>query len=232
MILTEEQKANIGVLVSKEAEYQETYLEVYDHMLSSLEARDALPDLQKAYRDVLEEDFGGHYGIEMLEENRRLIIREETLNNQKQMLYWFFKFPGLLLPIAFGGAYYYYLEHKVINTTSIFSGSFFLLIISSFVVMGISNFILNRKNRKQKPSINNVSIKIMWRTIWKSCLYLWVFRILCLFMYMRFTQNADYRHALRILATMIVDVATFVLALYLIAGLLVYKHEFKKRLAL
>ncbi|MEO6521509.1 MAG: hypothetical protein ABIN91_07525 [Mucilaginibacter sp.] len=74
MKLTAEQQANISVLVSNEVSYYETYQEVYDHMLTALEAKDSIRDLQKAYRDTLEEDFGGHKGIEILEGRQRLLI--------------------------------------------------------------------------------------------------------------------------------------------------------------
>jgi hypothetical protein len=233
MILTEEQKANINVLVSNEVEYHETQQEVYDHVLTSLEVMDAIPDLQLAYSNILEEDFGGHYGIEMLEESRRRIIRTETFQKQKQLLYWFFKLPALLFLIALCGIYVYWFEPNLRNITSLLSGGFILFTLVSFIVMGISNFILKQKNREQKPSINNVSIKIMWQIIRNSCVYLWLFRVLCSFVFIRMnTPYFDYHQVLIWVAGFVIDVTNLMLALYLVAGLVVYRNEFKKRLAI
>ncbi|MBW4890835.1 hypothetical protein KXQ82_13975 [Mucilaginibacter sp. HMF5004] len=234
MILTKEQKANIGVLVSNEVEYHETYQEVYDHVITSLEEKQDLADLQRAYGNILEDDFGGHYGIKMLEENRRRIVRKETFQKQKDQLYWFFKLPGLLVLITFCSIYGYFYEHQLLNINSVFSGSFILLTISSFIIMSISNFILRKKNRNRKPSINNASIKIMWRITWKGYIYLVLFRVLCSFLYIQTSSifKADYHRVFINIAATIIDFASFVLALYLIAGLIVYKNEFKKRLAI
>jgi len=220
--------ATIKQLVNNQVRFNETYCEVYDHVMTALEAKDSLSDVQQAYNDIIEEDFGGHRGIETLEENRREIVRMETFQKQKQMLYAFFKLPGLLILIGLCSVYYYLFEHRSLHVNSVFSGSFILLTVNSFIIMGISNFIL----RQTKPSINNVSIKIMWQITWRSYIYLFVFRALCSFLYMRFTLQGQYRQVFKLISATITDVAAFVLALYLIAGLLIYNTEFKKRLAL
>jgi hypothetical protein len=232
MILTEEQKANVSVLVNNEVEYQETYQEVYDHILTSLEARQALPDLQKAYREILEDDFGGHLGIEILEESRRHTVWNETFQNQKLVFYRFFKWPGLVLLIALCGLYVYWFEPNLGKITALFSGSVVLLTLSSFIVMGLSNFILKQKKSAQKRSVNNVSIKIMWGTIWRGFIYLWIFRVLCSFVFM--LDNAPffaYHHGMMLALAFIIDAVNLILALYMVAGLAVYRTEFKKRLA-
>jgi len=228
MKLNDLQTAAVKQLVSTEVKFNETYCEVYDHVMTALEAKDSLPDIQQAYSDIIEEDFGGHRGIETLEENRKQVVRMETFQKQMQMLYAFFKLPGLLILIGFCGVYYYLFDHKLLHADPVFSGSFILLTVSSFMIMGVSNFIL----RQTKPSINNVSIKIMWQITWRGYIYLFVFRVLCSFIYMRFTFRGEYQQVFKLISATLTDLAAFVLALYLIAGLLIYKTEFKKRLAL
>lgn len=234
MKLNEEQTAGVGVLVRNEVTYQETYQEVYDHVLTSLGERRTLPDLQKAYGEILEEDFGGHYGIEMLEENRKRIISNETVKKQKELLYRFFKWPGVLFSILFGCVCGYYWGMFFLNINSLFSTGSILAIVGAFIAMGVGNYMLKQKNSEVKPSINNVSLKLIWTATWKYCLYLFLLRMMCSFLYisMSFNPHSDYHHWLIIVAAIMIDIATFLFVMYLAAGLLVYKNEFKRRLAI
>lgn len=102
MTLNEEQKSIIKTLVSNEVIYQETYVEVYDHIMSTLETQDFIGDFQKAYADVLEKNFGGHSGIEKLEGTREWLTRKEITQRKWNFFFEFFKGPAVIVSLILG----------------------------------------------------------------------------------------------------------------------------------
>jgi len=70
MKLTTDQEELIGQLLRRYVKYRDTYNEVYDHVLSSL---DAMPDdvrFADALRDIVENELGGAKGLKALEKQR------------------------------------------------------------------------------------------------------------------------------------------------------------------
>ncbi|MVN22100.1 hypothetical protein [Mucilaginibacter arboris] len=155
MILNEEQKSIIRTLVSNEVCYQETYLEVYDHIMSTLETRDSINDFQKAYAEVLEEDFGGHSGIEKLEEIRERLIRKEITQRKWNFFREFFKGPGIIVSLSAGVFCYYgfHIKHFAYWLFCITG----LMTVLPFFFLSIGNFFigLKKKEKENKKSIND-----------------------------------------------------------------------------
>jgi hypothetical protein len=154
MTLDEEQKSIIRTLVSHEVAYQETYLEVYDHIMSTLETRDCIGDFQKAYGEVLKKDFGGHSGIERLEETREWVIRKEIIQKKWRFFFEFFKGPAVIVSLTLGVFCYYGFHNKHFTFWLLLATV--ILSVLPFFIFHVIKFIsgLKKKEKENKKSIN------------------------------------------------------------------------------
>ncbi len=147
MTLNEEQKSIIKTLVSNEVIYQETYVEVYDHIMSTLETQDFIGDFQKAYADVLEKNFGGHSGIEKLEGTREWLTRKEITQRKWNFFFEFFKGPAVIVSLILG-VFCYYGFHNRHFSLWLF-GTMGIMIILPFFIFHVVNFISGLKKKKK-----------------------------------------------------------------------------------
>jgi hypothetical protein len=227
MKLTAEQQDNISVLVNNEVKYQETYLEMYDHVLSALEARDTIPDLQRAYREVLEEDFGGHGGLMELEYMQNRMLREEM--EEKRDLYFaeFFKWPGIFIPVTIAVICYYGIINFKLFAPCLFLATL-LTIVLPFVFIALGNMFIQFKKHEGKKSIKNngaraMALRIFWYYV-GICVVGNIVKII-FFYIIKFDRSTML--AINKGFIFIVFLYTF---LYAIAAFRAYTEEFKMRI--
>ncbi|WP_448703021.1 hypothetical protein ACFGVR_11775 [Mucilaginibacter sp. AW1-3] len=162
MKLNEEQMASISVLVNNEVKYRETYSEVYDHILTALEARTTLPDLQKAYSEILEEDFGGHPGLEKLESFRERAFKRSISSRRLNFFVRAIKWPGILVTLPLAVFVYYNAAHHLLILPILFA--IVSAVMLPMLTLTAGNFIMgwqNYRGIKSKASIRDDGINAM-----------------------------------------------------------------------
>lgn len=228
MKLTDEQLDTLRMLVDNEVTYYETYHEIYDHMVTAIESLDGVNDLQKAYADILEQDFDGHRGIEKLENEHRYKIWQRTSQKKRYIFYSFFKWPGILLPVALAAAYYIGFHYSIFRLF-LFLGTIVVTILP-FLVINIGNYFVRYKFKEAKASIKSVSINLMAKRIWMYVGWLWLFNLL-----LQIIPAGRLFTVQRSTSLVIGDIVTGTLFLsaflYATSVLLVYRNELKERLA-
>ncbi len=227
MKLTQEQIDNVNVLVSNEVKYQETYDEVFDHVLSAMEARDTMPDLQKTYREILEEDFGGHQGLEELEYEQNAVLKDEMQERRVDQLAGFLKWPGILAPLFIAIVCYCGIHSSRSFLLWVYLGVC-IMVLAPFVFIGIGNLVIRFNKYEQKRSIKNNSLRAMGNR-------LFVYYIAMIFISNFFKVIFHYWLKLDKKTLFVVDsiilVAVFIYALLsAIAIFNAYRYEFKMRL--
>ena len=233
MILNEEQKSIIRTLVSNEVSYQETYLEVYDHMISNLETRDFINDFQKAYAEILEEDFGGHTGLEKLEAVRRWQIRKEISQKKWSFFFEFFKGPALIISISLGIFCYYGFHNK--HFTLWLFGAMGIMVILPFFILSIGNFFIGlmKKEKGSKKSINDGSLSLAAIMIISLiCIQNIISQLLNIINFLIRLTPLKFNLSLvvPVVWAPFIESAVFLfVTFYAIAFLRLYKSEFKKR---
>lgn len=224
MILNEEQKSIIRTLVSNEVIYQETYLEVYDHIMSTLETRDFINDFQKAYAEVLEKDFGGHSGIEKLEGTREWLIRKEITQKKWGFFFEFFKGPAVIVSLVLGVFCYHGFHNKHFTLWLLLAT--FIMAVLPFLFLSIGNFIvgLKKKEKEYKKSTNDDALYaaavMVFRFMVKLNLISFLIRLIPLKPVILFPESF----------TPFIESAVFLfVTFYAVAVLRLYKNEFWDR---
>lgn len=227
MKLSEEQIDNVNVLVSNEVKYQETYQEVFDHMLSAMEARNSMPDLQKAYREILEEDFGGHGGLEELEYVQNTSLKDAMEEKRIDYLANFLKWPGILIPLLIAVICYYGIHASKFFVLWLYLGVFTMVMVP-FIFIGIGNLIIRLKKSSKKKSIKNNSLRAMGNRLFLYYIGMTImgnfFKILFHYLF-----RLEKRTLFVIDAIIIVAIFLYTF-LFAIAAFKAYKYEFKMRL--
>ena len=107
MKLTEEQLVVLKNNLHERITYQETYNEVYDHILTALENTDDNVPLAQALDNIMQNDFGGFKGLQVIEKKRRWMVARQMAKKQL----WYFldhlKFPLLPITLIIFAALYY-----------------------------------------------------------------------------------------------------------------------------
>lgn len=173
MKLNQVQTATIKQLVSNEVKFNETYCEVYDHVITALESENVLPDIQKAYSDIIEEDFGGHRGIQQLETFRERQFKRSISSKRLNFFVLAIKWPGILISLPLGMAVYYCIQRYLLLMPIL------LIIVAAMVLpmllITIGNFITGLRNT---GSIKSKSISDSAFNIMGSFILTWFVRVL------------------------------------------------------
>ena len=226
MILSEEQKSIIKTLVSNEVIYQETYVEVYDHVMSTLETRDFIGDFQKAYAEVLEKDFGGHSGIEKFEAGREWLIRKEITQKKWGFFSEFFKGPAVIVSLTLSVFCYYGFHNK--HFTLWLLGATGIMTILPFFIYHIINFIsgLTKKEKGNKKSVSENAL---------SSAATLIFSFIIILNFISFLIGLTPLKSVILFPkqfTPFIESAIFLfVTLYAVAVLRLYKNEFWNRLS-
>lgn len=228
MTLDEEQQSIIKTLVSNEVTYQETYVEVYDHILSTLEARDSIDDFQKAYAEVLEVDFGGHSGIEKLEAAREWLTRKEITQRKWKFFFEFFKGPAAIVSLALSIFCYYGFHNKHFSLWLL--SATIIMTFLPFLFLNIGNFIirLKKKKRENKKLISDNALHSAAVMIFT---FIGIFNFIS-FLFGLTQLKSAFNHLIPKTVVPVISSAVFLfVTFYAVAVLRVYKTEFTNRLA-
>ena len=93
MILTEAQQQEISTFIGSVPKYQETYNELYDHILSSLTAMDEEEYSIDLVARVINEDFGGFQTIVKVETEFNKLAIKNCMRDLRQEMKSLFYFP-------------------------------------------------------------------------------------------------------------------------------------------
>lgn len=165
MKLTNEQIATIKQLVNNEVNYNETYLEVYDHVITALEHRDTITDIQNAYAEILEQDLGGHSGLAKLEAESQKAISAQMFKAKWHTFGMFFKWPLLPFTILLGIGIYYFAGIKEVRITTAI-----IVLVAAFLpllFLPVSNFMIGLKGRLIKRSVKDGVLNAMMSGMFK-----------------------------------------------------------------
>jgi len=224
MILSEEQKSIIKTLVSNEVTYQETYVEVYDHVMSTLETKDFIGDFQKAYAEILEKDFEGHSGIEKLEAGREWLIIKEITQRKWGFFFEFFKGPAVIVSLTLSVFCYYGFHNK--HFTLWLLGTMGIMTIFPFFIFHVINFI-NRLKKKEKGNKKSISDNAL------SSAATLIFSIICILNFISFLIGLIPLKPVILFPksfTPVIESALFLfVTFYAVAVLRLYKDEFWNR---
>lgn len=129
MKLRQDQKQLLEKYISNVVLYKETYEEIYDHVLTALEGRDGIENLQRRTHQLIDDDFGGYAGIAKLESQRRDMIRADLRSTYLHHVKVNLQNPLIILLLMILGLAYYlagdvYKEYSVTQITSGLLGAF------------------------------------------------------------------------------------------------------------
>jgi hypothetical protein len=156
MILDKTQKAWVSQLIYDNVKYNETYLEVLDHVISSLEAeKDEEITFHQKLNQIWNEDFGGYENLPFLEKARKKEFNKKISRRHFEIFASYFKFP-LIVGTLIISLLFYIISNFLSNYTLLI-----VMIISMYIPMIMSNFMYWRlkKYNNIKPSIKDKKIK-------------------------------------------------------------------------
>ncbi|WP_448703022.1 hypothetical protein ACFGVR_11780 [Mucilaginibacter sp. AW1-3] len=96
MKLNQEQLKLVQQLVNNDVKFSETYIEVYDHVLTAFENHQAVTDIEATYNRIIRQDFGGPKGLLHVEESYNHAFSAQVNRAKWVAFSSFFKWP--LLP--------------------------------------------------------------------------------------------------------------------------------------
>ena len=98
MILDNKQKAEVSKMVFDHVKYNETYYEVLDHVISSLELdSDEKFSFHQKLNQIWNDDFGGYANLPILEKQRVKIVNKQIGKRLWQLFFSYFKLPLLFI---------------------------------------------------------------------------------------------------------------------------------------
>jgi hypothetical protein len=98
MKLNKSQKAEVSKLVYDNVKYNETYQEVLDHVISSLESElDEKITFHQKLNQIWDEDFGGYENLPILEKQREKEVNKQIGKRHFEIFKSYFKYPWLCL---------------------------------------------------------------------------------------------------------------------------------------
>ncbi len=126
---TSEQKQWLKDYLHKVMTYRETYEEVYDHMLLSIENHPAKEYFATVVVDIVENDFGGIDGLAELEENCRQAVEANTWAQYRlDFNRWFTSPLAIVTCMVF--AFLFYMQFPIVKT-----GGALLLLFAFLIVL-------------------------------------------------------------------------------------------------
>jgi len=159
MIITLEQKEELKLILSEYTKYQETYSEVYDHVLSALEEQKDTLDTSFAQKvhEVLDADFGGLAQLPVMEKKRACLINNQVAKKQLNFAADFFKLPFVLYTLIAAVAIYQLASTKLLSIALLIA---VYMMLSPTIIIGF-RMVNNAFIKKGKPSIKNNMFNLM-----------------------------------------------------------------------
>jgi hypothetical protein len=221
MKVTHQEQEMLKTLIWTTVKYQETYNEVYDHVLTAVEDKPETEACKLAeFNAIIDEHFGGIKTLKELEEERAKTVSGTIKKKQRQYLLSYFKLPLLLFTVLVAGTVYYaadVVSRKVIFSIILFAGLSPVLMVA---MRGIVRF-FNRKSCK--ASIKDKVIEQV------GCLSMSLFNMI-IFLPPLFAGNDDYKFFKQAHASLIAVTAVF-FVIYSLSFIRLYRDEFKMQLA-
>jgi len=221
MKVTNEEQEYLKNLLWSNVKYQETYNELYDHVLTAVEE---LPDNEiqrtETFNNIIENHFGGMYALEGLETERAKIVSSTIRKKQRQYLLSYFKLPLLLFTVLLAGSMYYAADmvpRKAVLIVVLFVG------LSPAVIAALRGMIRFFKRKHQKPSIKDKVIEQLG-TLSMSLFNMFVF------LPPMFMNDDNYKFFKQAHASIITVTALFFF-IYSLSFIRLYRDEFKMQLA-
>jgi|GEM_PF-1652253 len=106
MKTTEEQRQWLQAYLNAVLKYRETYEEVYDHILAALENKPEQKFFETSVNDVITDDFGGTYGLMVLENKCKTAATNEVYHQYQGYGLSFFKLPLVIFTVLVALAAY------------------------------------------------------------------------------------------------------------------------------
>jgi hypothetical protein len=147
-------------MVFNHVKYNETYYEVLDHVISSLELEsDEKFSFHQKLNQIWNDDFGGYANLPILEKQRVKIVNKQIGKRLWQLFFSYFKLPLLFITFTLGMGFYYLstiiLTELINNKVTVI-----LLFIAGFVPISICLYMYFKlkKYSSIKPSIKDSKV--------------------------------------------------------------------------
>jgi len=150
MMITQAQQENIKEILWHNLKFRETFDELYDHILTSIERTETDEKLPyEIATDILKNEFGGWEKLKELETSRQKEIQKHLRKKLWELMKGYFRFPLIMFTLLASGSFYYAADHlprKVIMLV------LFCTVMSPFI-MWCRIAPINRWSKKYKASI-------------------------------------------------------------------------------
>ncbi len=112
MIITQEQQENVREVLWHNLKFRETFDELYDHILTSIEQaeKEDKPPHEIA-DDIIKNEFGGWEKLKELEISRQKQIQLQLRGKLWQLMKGYFRFPLIMFTLLASGSFYYAADH-------------------------------------------------------------------------------------------------------------------------
>jgi len=221
MKVTHEDQEYLRSLLWLNVKYQETYNEVYDHVLTAIEEQpDTNVSKPQAFDAIINSDFGGIGTLAQLEAERAKIVSSNIRKKQWQYQLSYFKLPLLLFTVLLAGSMYY--------AADVISRKTILIIVLSVgfsptIIVALRGMIRFFNRKHQKPSIKDKVIEQI------GCLSMSLFNLF-IFLPPLFVSDDNYKFFKQAHASLIAVTALFFF-IYSLSFIRLYRDEFKMQLA-
>jgi hypothetical protein len=152
MNIDKTQKAWISKLVYENVKYNETYHEVLDHVISSLELEeDTKITFHQKLKQIWDKDFGGYENLPYLEKQREKAVNKQIGKRHLKIFKSYFRFPliaGTILMVVFFSILSNYIQPK-----------FFVLVYAFFGIIPVLIYAKDYFKLKKYQIGNKISIK-------------------------------------------------------------------------
>ncbi len=112
MIVTQAQQESIREVLWHNLKFKETFDELYDHILTSIEHNQTSEKLPyEIAADIIKKEFGGWEKLQELE-----VLRQKKIQSQLRRKLWsfmkgYFRFPLIVFTLLASGSFYYAVDH-------------------------------------------------------------------------------------------------------------------------
>lgn len=112
MIVTQEQQESIREVLWHNLKFKETFDELYDHILTSIEHTQTSEKLpHEIAADIIKNEFGGWEKLKELEVSRQKKIQAQLRSKLWNLMKGYFRFPLIVFTLLASGSFYYAADH-------------------------------------------------------------------------------------------------------------------------
>jgi hypothetical protein len=152
MMITQAQQENIKEILWHNLKFRETFDELYDHILTSIERTetdDKLP--YEIAIDIIKNEFGGWEKLKELETSGQKEIQKHLRKKLWELMKGYFRFPLIMFTLLASGSFYYVADH--LSRKIIVLMMFLAVMMPLLMCYKIIPFPLKRWSKKYKASI-------------------------------------------------------------------------------